>query len=278
MSFFALVRMEAWKMMRRGRTWLGPLGLLGVVLPMAVMLKYGDPAVDIQRWLPDAAFQFYGSPFNALFLTRLALQPTVVFFMPLFVSLVAGDQVSGEAGDGTLRMVLARPVNRVSLMAAKFIVSALYAVVLTAFLGLSAMGIGYLFFGMGGLVTFWGGLKFFSMQEGLYLLGLAYLASAVTMLAIAGIAFLLSVFFNSSLAPVIGCMAALLIIGTIGQLSFLDPIRPYLFTTHMELFQKVFEVPLDYKSYYSSLATLMGWCIGSFGIAVIVFSRKDILT
>ncbi len=60
----------------------------------------------------------------------------------LFLALVAGDVVSKEVEDGTLRMMLCRPISRTRILTVKVIVSLLYTIVLTFFVGLTALAVG----------------------------------------------------------------------------------------------------------------------------------------
>lgn len=276
-GFWVLLRMEFWKLLKRGRTYIGPLGIAAIVLPTVIAFKHGEFARDIERFM-ESDLVLIGSPFNALFIARAVLPPTVFFFLPLFVSLVAGDQVSGEAGDGTLRSLLVRPISRVKLLAAKFVVSLAYALFLTVYLGVLAFGTGWLFFGIGALVSWSDGLRYFGVQEGMERLLLAYSAVGVYLVAVSGVAFLLSVFFNGSLAPVGGTMAIMLVFGTLGQLSYFEKLKPWLFTTYVDLFIRSFDIPLDLADFQKGGLVLAGWGITCFLIALFIFNRKDVLS
>ncbi len=253
------------------------MGIIAIVIPIATGLKYGEMSREIHRFV-GAGVTVIGSPVNALFLARIVLPPTVLFFLPLFVSLVAGDQVSGEAAEGTLRGLLSRPVPRLSLLAAKFTVSAVYAVSLTFFLALVAFLVGWAFFGLGGLVSMWGGLNYFGMREGLYRLGISYGHAAVYQVAVTGIAFMLSVFVTNSLAPVVGTMGLLVVFGAIGEIPFFASIRPFLFTSYTDIFPRVFAMPLNIGEIWADIGRLIAWALGTFIISMLIFGRKDVLT
>ena len=64
-----------------------------------------------------------------------ALAIVLPIFLPVAVAVVAGDSIAGEAGSGMLRYLLARPVGRTRLLAAKLVALMVYmlaAVVLVA--------------------------------------------------------------------------------------------------------------------------------------------------
>ncbi len=279
MSYLTVLRMEFWKLRRRTRSYLGPAGLLALVLPIAAGMKYGPVAGEFGRMGGAATgMQVIGSPVNALFLARMVLPPTVFFFLPLFVSLVAGDEISGEAADGTLRSLLSRPVGRLSLLMAKYIVALTYAVLLTAFLGVAALAVGWALFGVGSLVTFDDGVVFFGMREGLWRLALSYALVAAAMLSVAGVAFLVSTLVSNSLAPVGATMALIFILLALEEIPYFSGMKPWLFTGHLEVARKAFAIPLDVAAMGRALAVFAAWCAGTFVLSAVVFTRKDILS
>ena len=64
------------------------------------------------------------------------LVPIGYFLLPLYVSLVGGDMVAKEAEDGTLRMILSRPITRLRLLLLKWLAGAIFSFVLVLTLGL----------------------------------------------------------------------------------------------------------------------------------------------
>ena len=76
-----------------------------------------------------------------------ALAIVLPIFLPVAVAVVGGDSIAGEAGSGTLRYLLARPVGRTRLLVAKLIalivytLSAVILVAVTAYLtGIALFG------------------------------------------------------------------------------------------------------------------------------------------
>ena len=57
---------------------------------------------------------------SALSVALIMLFPQILFFMPLYACLVGGDMVAKEAEDGTLRMILSRPISRLRLLFIKW--------------------------------------------------------------------------------------------------------------------------------------------------------------
>src|SRR5439155_21877322 len=83
----------------------------------------------------------------------------------LYLALVAGDVVSKEIEDGTLRMILCRPVSRGRIIALKFIACSIYTAALFAFIGLTALLAGLVYKGFGGLFVFAPVEKVFALYE-----------------------------------------------------------------------------------------------------------------
>ena len=57
---------------------------------------------------------------NGLFVPLAALSVEMGIFLPLAISMLAGDAVAGEANLGTLRYLLTVPVSRTRLLAVKY--------------------------------------------------------------------------------------------------------------------------------------------------------------
>src|SRR5487761_1446512 len=118
-------RIEARTVFRRVRSVvLVVLAAVPVFLALAVDLT-GGPSGGRGPDFLDRATE------NAVFMALAALAVTVPFFVPLAISVVAGDSIAGEANLGTLRYLLVRPCGRARLVLVKAGVIALFCVVAT---------------------------------------------------------------------------------------------------------------------------------------------------
>ena len=113
-----LLRVEMAKLLRAKSFYLSFAALSGFV---ALMLwgfytyaarKTGGQATEQFRYTYESKQYFNGLTF-ALYSTLFAF----TLLLPIFVAATAGSQVAGEARAGTLRVVCARPVSRVSVSA-----------------------------------------------------------------------------------------------------------------------------------------------------------------
>src|SRR6266568_9414374 len=121
-----MIRVELVKLARRPRTWVSLLLLCGlpVLVAVFVAVTHIAPPPGQGPALLSAVLSS-GSLYPAA-----ALAIVLPIFLPVAVAVVAGDSIAGEAGSGMLRHLLARPVGRTRLLAAKLV--ALMAYVLAA--------------------------------------------------------------------------------------------------------------------------------------------------
>ena len=109
-------------------------------------------------------------------------------------------------------------------------------------------------------------------------MGLAFASAAYSMTVVASLAFLLSALVENSIAPIIGTMAVVMVFFVMGNLPFdvFHPLRPYLFTTHMNLWQRFLDDPIPWKEIAVSALILGLHNMGLFLIALETYKRKDI--
>jgi ABC-2 type transport system permease protein len=242
-----LLRQELFKLVRRGRTYFGFVTLLGVLIPVLFGFKYGS----LERFLPGrwfSSWQLIGSPFNGLWIAWFGLD-WLIRVVPVFVCLVGGEMIGGEAGAGTLRALLVRPVSRTRLFLAKSATTFLYVVVLMGFFGTVSLGVGVLVLGRGPLLlseVLVERQRFEMLAEGsaLLRLGLAYLLVIWGTWVVAALALLLSTLAENALAPAIGALAITIGCWTLETMPFpwQEQIKPFLFTTYFDVWRELFAV------------------------------------
>lgn len=86
---------------------------------------------------------------NGLFLVFTALVVTLPVFIPLAVSVIAGDTLAGEAAAGTLRYLLTVPVGRTRLLVTKWVAGMVYATVAVAVVAVAGLLTGAVLFPIG---------------------------------------------------------------------------------------------------------------------------------
>lgn len=276
-----LVRFELLKTRRLARTTIGYAAIL-VVVPLILWgLALGGEHLE-EQFLQGLKDQFFlvGRVMNG-WTAAVIVMNFLWVHVPFLITLVAGDILSGEAVRGTWRVALTRRPSRLSWFAAKYLVAAAYAWSLVALLGLVSVGLGLAWLGGGDLLVVG--------QNGIVLLGggsapaqlaLAYGCSMVAMTTVASLAFLFGTFVENPIGPIVGSMAVIVVLLAISSLPFdvFDPIRPWLFTSHFDVWQLALEDPVPWPLLAKSLGALTAWTAAFVGAALAIFLRKDVLS
>lgn len=284
-----LLRFELIKMTRRPRTYLGTATFILITLAVMLGVKYGGVGQMIEHAAARQGFDGFFNPANAEFLCWLVVAspvvaaPLLTMFMPFFVCLVFGEIFAGECGEGTLRAALTRPVTRAAYFGGKLAACLIYVLALVFSLGVVAYLIGFFAFGHGGLLTLtWQpgmppAIGWFDEGAGLARLALCYLLTAAGMLSIGMFAFFIGVWLNNALGATGASIMLLFSMFIIGEIEWFTPIKPYLFTTHLTLGQKMFLTPIPWKAVTGSLEVLGVYIVVLSAASLLIFLRKDIL-
>src|SRR6478736_3785963 len=111
---------------RRWRTWamLAALALIPILLGIAVRLVGGPRPGRGPAFLDQITD-------NGFFVALAALTVAIPLFLPLTVSVAAGDAIAGEASHGTLRYLLIAPAGRVRLLLVKYLSAVAFCIAAT---------------------------------------------------------------------------------------------------------------------------------------------------
>src|SRR5207244_6626614 len=93
---------------------------------------------DMERLLEGNGY-FAAEYISALTVAVVMLIPQILLLMPLYAALVGGDLVAKEVEDGTLRMILSRPISRFRLLLSKWLAGVVFSAVLVIVLGGTAL-------------------------------------------------------------------------------------------------------------------------------------------
>ena len=266
-----LLASEVATLFRRLRTWmmLGALALIPVLLGVAVRIAGGTGAGRGPAFLDQITD-------NGVFVGLAALTIAIPLFLPLTISVVAGDTIAGEASLGTLRYLLVAPSGRVALLGVKYVVAVVFCVVASFTVAAAGVIVGAILFGTGPL-TLLSGIQV-SLAEGLArcLAVVAYVS--VSMVGLAAIGVLLS---TLTTVPV-GAMAATAILAVaaqiVGQIPQLSAIHPYLFTDRWLDFGDLLRSPISWDSFLDNALLQAVWIVVAGALAVWRFTTRDVLT
>ena len=195
---FTVWRWELRKLASQKRTYLG--FALAVILPLIFVIVQNLRQPHDHGHGSDSIFaaQITQSGLATPVLMLLFLS---VFMLPLISALVAGDIVANEDGNGTLKTILTRSVDRGQVFAAKALAAMLYATVAVFLSAAVATAAGVASWGFSSITTFSGTVV--AAPKGLLLVFAANLCYLIPLLTVTSIGVLLSTATRNSAASVV---------------------------------------------------------------------------
>src|SRR4051794_18082804 len=118
--FIAQLRNELWKLFGKKRTYIGFGAFVLVQMALLLLFRLEHVQEGIRRTLSSNGY-LASEYMSALTICIQVLGPQVLLLMPLYTTLVGGDLVAKESEDGTLRMILSRPISRFRLLFVKWL-------------------------------------------------------------------------------------------------------------------------------------------------------------
>ncbi|MDB5083981.1 MAG: ABC-type multidrug transport system, permease component [Bacilli bacterium] len=219
---------------------------------------------------------------------RAFLDASIYLFLPLLVVIIAADMVSGEYADGTIKLLLTRPVKRWKILLSKYLAAVLSVSLIVFLFGLLTYLISGIAFGYAGwnlpVLTGFGTAgdtlttnTVHSLAQWQYCL-LSYGLGWFTCLAVGTLSFMLSVLFRTS-AAAMGTMLAALIGGSIlTQTASSWTQTKYLFMLNLRLTDYLSGglPPVQGMTLGFSMAVLGAWSVMALVVSFAVFTRKDV--
>jgi ABC-2 type transport system permease protein len=262
-------RWELRKLISQKRTYMGLA--LAAILPLifvVVQLLRGD-----RHHGGDSIFATEVTQ-SGLATPVLMLLFLSVFMLPLIASLVAGDIVAAEDGNGTLKTILTRSVDRGQVYVAKALAACTYAtlaVFLSAAVGTIA---GTAAWGFHRIITFSGSVV--SAAEGLLLVFAANGVYLIPLLTVVCIGILLSTATRNSAAAVVATVGFTILLFIVSGIPGLEGIKPYLLTEQYENWHGLLRTPTDWAPIWHSLWVCALYAVPALFAGYLVFLRRDV--
>src|SRR5262245_317666 len=271
------LRNELWKLFGKKRTY---IGFGAFVLAQLAMLT----AFRLTNWQREMERQLAGNGYlaenfvSALTVSLLMLFPQVVLLMPLYTALVGGDLVAKEAEDGTLRLILCRPISRFQLLFVKWVAGIIFCAVLVIVLGGTALGLARCWFPWKDMFVFAPGLVFTTMtaQDAWPLYVFSLLFMTVNAFVVLSQAFMFSCFNMKPAAATILALSFLFINLVMEGIPFFEKYHEYLLPYHFRIWIYVFVHPTPWERIAGSLSVLFAYIITTFLIGAAAFQARDI--
>ncbi len=292
---WTLLQIELFKIFKRPRTYIGFAAIAAMILIIQLGLKFdGESYLQLlMSGISDSFYVPYGMILNG-YLVAFVILNTLLIHVPLLVALVAGDVVAGEANMGTLRLLVTKPVSRTGLMLAKFAASVVYTIMLLVWMALLALCLSMVFFGTNDMLIARNEvMEQIGRNDVLWRYIAAFGYAAVALSTVAALAFLLSVFAENSIGPIVSTISIVIVFTILSEMKiplYDNTVKPYLFTSHMLAWKGFFYSKANgdgqaiagsiesLPAILRSLGILLTYIVLFVTTAIVVFRKKDILS
>ena len=274
-TFSLQLRNELWKLFSKKRTYIGFGILLLTQFLVSTLFRYTHVTHPLERVLESNGY--IAAPYiSVLTIATYMLIPLNDLLLPLFASLVGGDLVAKEIEDGTLRMILSRPISRIRLLLIKWTAGLVFSAALILSLGI----FGLLF---SGIYFSWGKLCYWNPVLNIF--GVFESGAGLERYLIAHVLMILNTFFILSLAFMFSCLnvkpaaasilaLSFLFVNVILEKLFVD-FQEWFLTYHTHVWQWFFMAPVPWWQVGESASVLAGCAVTFFIIGCLVFYVRD---
>ncbi len=291
---WTLIQIELFKIFRRPRTYIAFAAITGLIGIIQFGLKLdGEAYIGFMMRDINSSITVEGKILNGYQVCYIVLQILLVH-VPLLISLVAADMISGEANMGTLRIMMTKPISRTKFLLAKFMATVAYTLLLLVWLAIMALFVNMLIFGTDDLFL----LKsqyvvLLKANDVFWRYVCAFGFAALAMTTVASLGFLLSLFAENSIGPIVATMSVIIfftILSTLSSIPLFNAIKPFLFTTHMIGWKEFFDIKVNDaneaivgsiqnpQKIVTSAIVLVLHIVGFVGASIVIFKRKDVLS
>jgi ABC-2 type transport system permease protein len=256
---------------RRTQLALGFMVLLPLIVLGAFQLSDGNTDTDDDFGSLVSVATSGGANF-ALFTIFVSSS----FLLVVVVALFCGDTVASEASWGSLRYLLAAPVPRARLLGVKLVVALAYSAVAVLLLAGTALLAGTLRYGWHPLQSTTAPALQPWPAVGRLALVLGYLA--VTLLVVAGLAFLLSVCTDAPLGAVGGAVLLFILSSILDQITALGDLRSLLPTHFGRAWFGLLSTPPQTGDVVKGTIVSIAYATVFWAVAWYRFLRKDVVS
>jgi ABC-2 type transport system permease protein len=277
--FYYQLRNELWKLFGKKRTYIGfGMCLLAEAIIILLFRYTHGPRRDMVHRLELMGYSSDKFITNLTMATSV-LVPVAFVLLPLYVALVGGDLMAKEAEDGTLRMILARPISRLRLVTTKWVAGAIFSVLLALVLGGFGIIFASFFFPSGGLFALLpmdGIFALFDAREGWQRYAAATLMLSIKAITIMGLAWMFSCCNIKPAAATILALSVVLTSRIIQEIPYFHDWQAWFISYHLGLWMKMFQQPVPSGDIGQSLSILFGFNLTFFIIGSSIFQMRDI--
>ena len=278
--FFHQLHNELWKLFGKKRTYIG----FGMFLLAQNAMLFGFHFSKGWRRFYESALAGNGylvdDYISALTVALIMLIPQILLLMPLYTGLIGGDLVAEEAEDGTLRMILCRPISRWRLLFVKWVAGVIFSTSLVIALGGMALLFAKMWFPWQGMFVFFPDpehiFAVLPAGEGMKLYALSHLFLALNASTMMTIAFMFGCFNMKPAAATILAISFLLLNLVLESIPALADYRPYMLLYHFRSWMMIYAQPIDWARICIALSVLGAFNFTCLVIGGTAFHVRDI--
>jgi ABC-2 type transport system permease protein len=269
-----LLRFECIKLICRRRTFLSfGLMLILVCLIFWGLKSEGTNALAFIFQSLDKNFEIQGTVLNG-YLAGFLILNTLWIHVPVLITIVTGDLFSSELENGTIRILMTRPISRSLVALSKHFTAVVFVLFFIIFYVLISILPALVLFGKGDLIVAFNGLQIIEeCQLPLRFLG-AFGFAFLAMSTLAILSVTVSFFAKKSLVSILITLG-FIIISTLLQTLSASLFRGwefFLLTYHFSQWQLFFYTDIDYGAIVNSAVWLLLFSIVCIGISIIRFN------
>lgn len=277
--FTRQLRHELFKLFARKRSYIGFGAFLVVQLAILLLLQLPKPKREMGKLLEENGLVFE-QYYAGLTLGVAMIVFTFMLLGALYVALVGGDIIAKEVEEGTMRMILCRPISRLRLLVVKMIAVMIYTFSLVFFLGLSALILATIYKGgLGKLFVFVPELQLFvayDTTEGLWRYGRAIFFLAISTQLIAALAFMFSCFKMKPAAATILTLSVFFVDFILTNMPYFRSIQHWFISHHTRFWVNTFQEPTPWPNVAISIAYLTALGFTFWVVGALRFCTRDL--
>jgi ABC-2 type transport system permease protein len=275
--FLTQFRYELVKMFSRKRTYVGFAAFLIMELIILFLLNLPRPRARFQHIIEQNGYGF-DEYFSGYTLAMQILIYTTNLLGSLYLALVAGDLMAKEVEEGTMRMLLCRPVSRIRVTVLKYLAAVTYTFALIAFISITALLAGLAYRGFGGLFMGPPDAAFALVPPErvlrLYLLAIPLLA--LSRATISSIGFLFSCCNMKPATASIVTLSVIFLDFILHGIPYFESLKPYFINAHLGAWMQIFQPYVPWGQMLEDYSYLVGLDITCLIVGSAIFLQRDL--
>ena len=276
--FLTQLKFELLKMFSRKRTYIGFGAFLGMECVVLLMCNLHGPQASFRRMIEQNGYGF-DEYFSGYTLAMLIVLWTTTLLGSLYLALIAGDLMAKEIEDGTMRMLLCRPISRLRITTLKYVSSVIYTFVLIAFIAGTALIAGLAYRGAGGLFVLSPQEHVFALIAPdqalrMYLAGMPLLA--LSMVSISSLGFLFSCCNMKPAAASIVTLSVIFLDFIFHGIPYFESLKVFFITAHLSAWMQIYQTYPPWWQMMEDYTYLLGLDFTCLIIGSAIFLQRDL--